>query len=306
MRARSLKPALFKNEILGTADPLLTILFEGLWCEADREGRLEDRPLRIKAEVFPYRDNIDIVSMLEWLAANEFIKRYKVAGVSIIQVVKFLEHQRPHNNEVASTLPTIDKADKTKAEKTSNQGRKSAQPRKEALRSDSGLLTPSSLTPDSLNHDTEGEMSASPPEQLPERIVFEHWKREWNHPDAALDPKRIGRIRARLKTFTAKQLCDAISGFKHSDWHTGRDPKGQGVVYDKIDTLLRDDAQVETGLRLFTNPPRPPPQTKVLSAGERVAAAYGGGNGRVVSEQFGSSSSNVEELSRHVWPALPS
>ena len=49
-RSRNIKPSLFKNEVLGVADPLYTILFEGLWVLADREGRLEDRPLRIKAE----------------------------------------------------------------------------------------------------------------------------------------------------------------------------------------------------------------------------------------------------------------
>lgn len=85
--------------------------------------------------------------------------------------------------------------------------------------------------------------------------VFEHWQREWNHPDAKLDEKRRARIAARLKTFTPEQLCKAISGFKHSDWHTGRDPKGGGRVYDGLLTLLRDDEQVERGLQLFAHPP---------------------------------------------------
>src|SRR5262244_3073085 len=58
IRARNIKPGIFKNELLGAADPLLTLLFEGLWCMADREGRLEDRPLRIKAEIFPYPKNL--------------------------------------------------------------------------------------------------------------------------------------------------------------------------------------------------------------------------------------------------------
>ena len=35
-RARSLKPAIFKNEVLGTADLIYTVLFEGLWTLADR------------------------------------------------------------------------------------------------------------------------------------------------------------------------------------------------------------------------------------------------------------------------------
>ena len=41
-RARNIKPALFKNEILGVADPLCTLTFQGLWMLADRDGRLEN------------------------------------------------------------------------------------------------------------------------------------------------------------------------------------------------------------------------------------------------------------------------
>jgi hypothetical protein len=77
MRARNLKPGLFKNELLGEANPLLTILFEGLWCLSDREGRLEDRPLRFCAEIFPYRRKIKekhVDEMLWWLDANKFYR----------------------------------------------------------------------------------------------------------------------------------------------------------------------------------------------------------------------------------------
>jgi len=104
-RSRNIKPSLFKNEVLGVADPLYTILFEGLWVLADREGRLEDRPLRIKAEVFPYRDKIDMGKMLDWLQTNGFIARYQVAGKGYVQILSFAKHQNPHKNEAESELP---------------------------------------------------------------------------------------------------------------------------------------------------------------------------------------------------------
>lgn len=104
-RARNIKPSIFKNEVLGVADPLYTLLFEGLWVLADREGRMEDRPLRIKAEVFPYREGLDIVAMLDWLEAHEFIQRYQVAGKGYILVLNFVKHQNPHKNEAPSELP---------------------------------------------------------------------------------------------------------------------------------------------------------------------------------------------------------
>ena len=51
-RARNIKPGFFKNEILGVADPLYSLLFEGLWVLADRAGRLEDRPFASRARSF--------------------------------------------------------------------------------------------------------------------------------------------------------------------------------------------------------------------------------------------------------------
>jgi len=104
-RARNIKPGLFKNEILGVADPIYTLLFEGLWVLADREGRLEDRPLRIKAEVFPYRDGINVDEMLSWLQSNGFIARYEAEGKKCIAVCEFVKHQNPHKNESESELP---------------------------------------------------------------------------------------------------------------------------------------------------------------------------------------------------------
>jgi hypothetical protein len=112
MRARNIKPSLFTNELLGCADPLLTILFEGLWCIADREGRLEDRPLRIKAEIFPYRENLDVNGYLTVIERMGFIQRYKVGEMRLIQVLNFSKHQHPHHTERPSFFPGVDMVDK--------------------------------------------------------------------------------------------------------------------------------------------------------------------------------------------------
>ena len=106
-RSRNIKPSLFRNEVLGVADPLLTLLFESLWCLADKEGRLEDRPLRIKADTFPYRDGIDVNRYLTELHRLEFIRRYTERGVAVIQVLAFKIHQSPHHTEKASVLPAF-------------------------------------------------------------------------------------------------------------------------------------------------------------------------------------------------------
>ena len=103
-RARNIKPGFFMNDVLAAVQPLGRLLFIGLWTIADREGRLEDRPLRIKAEVLPY-DNCDIVSLLDQLETNGFIKRYTVDDADYIQIINFTKHQNPHHREKESEIP---------------------------------------------------------------------------------------------------------------------------------------------------------------------------------------------------------
>lgn len=103
-RSRNIKPGFFKNEELSELPFEYRILFQGLWCEADREGRLEDRPKRLKAEIFPY-DSVDVDAGLAALAALGFIRRYEMEGCKYIQVVAFLKHQNPHKREAESLIP---------------------------------------------------------------------------------------------------------------------------------------------------------------------------------------------------------
>ena len=108
MRARNIKPGFFKNDCLGSLSIYARYLFAGLWCLADREGRLEDRPQRIKAEIFPY-EKVNVEELLAELAQKNgdhpFILRYQVDGRKYIQVVNFTKHQKPHRNEQPSVIP---------------------------------------------------------------------------------------------------------------------------------------------------------------------------------------------------------
>ena len=104
-RARLLKPGFFQNEILAELPYEGRLLFQGLWTLADREGRLEDRPKRIKAAVFPF-DDVAIDDLLAGLAERDFIVRYQVEAVAVIQITTFTDHQKPHKNEPPSKLPS--------------------------------------------------------------------------------------------------------------------------------------------------------------------------------------------------------
>jgi hypothetical protein len=104
-RSRNIKPGFFLNDQLAECEPLARLLFAGLWCIADREGRLEDRPKRIKAEILPY-DDCDVDKFLDDLQKHGFITRYEVEGESYIQIINFKKHQNPHVKEAASIIPS--------------------------------------------------------------------------------------------------------------------------------------------------------------------------------------------------------
>jgi len=103
-RARNIKPGFFLNDLLAEIEPLGRLLFAGLWTIADREGRLEDRPKKIKAAVLPY-DDCDIDHLLDELEKRDFILRYEVDGEKYIQITNFTKHQNPHYKEVKSEIP---------------------------------------------------------------------------------------------------------------------------------------------------------------------------------------------------------
>jgi hypothetical protein len=103
-RSRNIKPGFFKNEVLVQLPFEHRLLFIGLWTVADRAGRFEDRPTKIKMEIFP-ADNVDVDAGLQALHDNEFILRYSCDGSKYCQVLAWDKHQNPHCKEVASTIP---------------------------------------------------------------------------------------------------------------------------------------------------------------------------------------------------------
>lgn len=199
-RARNIKPGLFKNEILGVADPLYTLLFEGLWLLADREGRLEDRPLRIKAEIFPYRDGIDTNAMLGWLTANGFIRRYRAGGLAFIEVIEFVKHQNPHKNEPDSVLPSSEEAEST----TEFIG----SARADSLSLDSGFLIPDTATPDKPPSPLARKRKAIKT-PIPDDFEISERVRAW----AA--KRGFGRLEEHHEAFCRKARANA---YTYADW----------------------------------------------------------------------------------------
>lgn len=103
-RIRTLKPDFFTDADLAEVSPLHRLLFQGLWCHADRDGLLEDKPKEIKVKVLPF-DSCDVDAMLNDLAAGGFVLRYQVGGRRFIAIPGFSKHQRFHRDEKPVGFP---------------------------------------------------------------------------------------------------------------------------------------------------------------------------------------------------------
>ncbi len=227
-RSRNLKPGLFKNEILGVEDPLKTLAFAGSWLLADREGRLEDRPLRIKAEIFPYRDGVDVNAILDWLHAEGFILRYQTRGKRYIQILNFSKHQNPHKNETASEIPAPDDIGSI-TEKIGTTSEKLG-----STRADSLLLIPDSPLPGSdADASVAGSKLADDPSAARKNIpdcphleIIELYKKHLPMLAAPRiwEGKKVEALRARWrwvltnkKTNGDRYATDLVSGLKFFD-----------------------------------------------------------------------------------------
>lgn len=286
-RARNIKPSFFDNEHLAECSAHARLLFIGLWVLADREGRLEDRPKKIKAQLFPYEE-IDCERLLCELAGGGFIKRYESTDVKAIWIPTFVKHQRPHPNELASTLPAFSESLVKKpgrSRKITNQsGKKTA----------SCALPSSSLNPSSLN--AESPLSESPilnsssHEELSSRkerdrhaptvqAVVAHY--QGYHPKARPGAKERKLVRERIiqEGYSQEDLCKAIDGNHISPWHCGQNP--DGTEYHKFSLIFRDSAQVAS---FIEHAEKPPPQN-LSEKTRRSQSAIEGYLNRVAAQQ---------------------
>lgn len=105
MRARNIKPAFFRDAEILELPLEARYLFAGLWCLADRAGKLADKPKQIKVEVFGEALQCDCDGLLNLLVTQGLIVRYKIDEMKFIKVINFLKHQSPHHTEAQSKIP---------------------------------------------------------------------------------------------------------------------------------------------------------------------------------------------------------
>jgi len=137
-RARNIKPGFYKNEDLAECSIWARFIFPGLWMLADRDGRLEDRPKRIKAELLPF-DSQEIEPLLVELEGKGLIIRYQADETPAILIPGFTKHQNPHYSEKKSAIKPHDSENPPVIKGGGN-----------VLNPESLLLNPDSLIPESL------------------------------------------------------------------------------------------------------------------------------------------------------------
>ena len=149
-RARNIKPGFFANEDLAECSPWARLCFAGLWTLADREGRLEDRPKRIKGELFRF-DPIEVEPLLLELERFKFILRYEVDGNRYISIPEFKTHQTPHYSEKESVIKPPPLQEKSGIKRKESESPPGSGASSRGVRNP---LNPDSLNPDSPNHES--------------------------------------------------------------------------------------------------------------------------------------------------------
>ncbi len=103
-RIRTIKPEFFTSSDVVTRSPLARLLYIGLWCEADREGRFEWKPRTLKLRYLP-GDSCDIDALATELTEVGMLEIYGVDGVLYAEIPGFKKHQVINNRESPSLIP---------------------------------------------------------------------------------------------------------------------------------------------------------------------------------------------------------
>ena len=251
-RARNIKPGFFTNDVLAEVHPLGRLLFAGLWTMADREGRLEDRPKKIKAQILPY-DNANVDRLLKDLERLGFIQRYSVSGGQYIQISTFRRHQNPHQNEPPSTIPAPEDSGATPVQEQD----KHSSTRADSLSLDSSPLIPDSLTPG----------LGSPEGATPVHVRFAIEARRQGIDCNGQDPRLVALAERGVTIATFTAACEQA--------RKGRD--GQRITLALPLRIL--ESWAEEAQRIKANGATAPP-AKPTSAAERAAANVASLTGR--------------------------
>ncbi len=301
-RIRTIKPEFFLHDKLWECDErvalehgreytgLTRLLFIGLWCVSDREGRFVWRPRRIKAQVLPY-DDVSADVILQALAEDGFVVRYRLGDETYGAIPSFTDHQTVNQREAESRIPSPDEdgavvddarartcthmhahADtcthgNARGEGKGKEGKGRERKGREGKENTGGASAPPRAA-DEQRHGEHGhhtpvaddvpgpELARQGKRVLAAAVdrVIEHYRA--HHPRASPGDKERRLIAARLKEGrTVRDLCQAIDGNHISPFHCGENESGKR--YHRLDLIFRDAAHTDEFIELAQTPREP-------------------------------------------------
>lgn len=103
-RIRTIKPEFFTSDDIVALPPLSRLFYVSLWCEADREGRLEWKPSTFKRRYFP-DEKCTVDELCDPLISGGLVVLYEVDGVQYAHIPRFKKHQVINSRESDSVIP---------------------------------------------------------------------------------------------------------------------------------------------------------------------------------------------------------
>lgn len=225
-RIRTLKPEWLDDESIAACSDSARLLSTALILLADDEGNGRAHPRFIAARVWAYSpDGLDKVELaMPELEACGFVTVYEAGGQSYFSINNWKKHQKI-SKPGAPRVPPPEPNDSAQVVQSPK--------------------IPGGNTADlDLDHDLDHDQHTST--SSPVRVVFDAWVRltAKNRKKARLNAKRRQRITARLREgYTPAECIQAIANRVHDPWLMGKGKSPR--VFDDIDTLLRDGAQLE-------------------------------------------------------------
>jgi hypothetical protein len=104
-RIRTIKPEFFTSHDIVSLTPLSRLFYISLWCESDREGRLNWNTRTFKMRYLP-ADDCDIDELANELIEAGLIIIYEIDGKKYAEIPSFKNHQVINNRETDSIIPS--------------------------------------------------------------------------------------------------------------------------------------------------------------------------------------------------------
>jgi hypothetical protein len=245
MRARNIKPGFFLNCELSEVDFASRLLFIGLWCYADREGRFEWKPKQIKAAIFPYDQRIDIEKLLCNLMSLDVITCHDAIGY----IENFKKHQNPHPHEAKSTLsekPQLNQCHDMSCNVT---------------KCTADVIIPDTMNPDIIIQNNIVDKSTNHPS-----VLMALWNQIVVNPKVtALSKTRESKSRLRLSERSKDDWVEIMTRISQTPFLKGENDRGWRADFDWL--ISNDTNAVKVLEGKYDNSGR---QTQFKTIGQRI------------------------------------